>query len=32
MALLICAALFAAGGIVSWLTIRSDVLKKADQP
>jgi MFS family permease len=27
MALLICAALFAAGGVISWLTIRNDVLE-----
>jgi EmrB/QacA subfamily drug resistance transporter len=27
MALVVCAALFAAGGVISWLTIRSDVLK-----
>jgi hypothetical protein len=26
MALVICAGLFALGGVVSWLTIRSDVL------
>jgi hypothetical protein len=26
-ALLVCAALFALGGVVSWLTIRSDVLE-----
>jgi hypothetical protein len=32
MALLICAALFAAGGIVSWLTIRADVLEKPRSP
>jgi MFS family permease len=31
MALLICAALFAAGGIVSWLTIRSDVLQSTSR-
>jgi MFS family permease len=27
MALLICAGLFALGGLVSWLTIRNDVLR-----
>jgi EmrB/QacA subfamily drug resistance transporter len=27
LALLICAALFAAGGVISWLTIRNDVLE-----
>jgi EmrB/QacA subfamily drug resistance transporter len=27
MALMVCAALFALGGLVSWLTIRNDVLK-----
>jgi hypothetical protein len=26
-AMLVCAALFAVGGAVSWLTIRNDVLK-----
>jgi EmrB/QacA subfamily drug resistance transporter len=27
MAMMVCAALFAAGGVISWLTIRNDVLK-----
>ena len=27
MAMLVCAALFAAGGVISWATIRNDVLK-----
>jgi hypothetical protein len=26
-AMYVCAALFAAGGVVSWLTIRNDVLR-----
>jgi hypothetical protein len=27
LAMTVCAALFAAGGVISWLTIRNDVLK-----
>jgi MFS family permease len=27
MAMLVCAVLFAAGGVISWMTIRNDVLK-----
>jgi hypothetical protein len=27
MALLVCAVLFAAGSLMSWVTIRNDVLK-----
>ena len=27
MAMVICAALFAAGGLISWATIRNDVLQ-----
>ena len=27
MAMIVCAALFAAGGVVSWATIRNDVLQ-----
>jgi hypothetical protein len=27
-AMVVCAVLFAAGGLISWWTIRNDVLKK----
>jgi EmrB/QacA subfamily drug resistance transporter len=30
-AMVVCAALFVAGGVISWLTIRNDVLEPAEQ-